>query len=265
MSYANNFTDLVNKIERRLGLIPLTPHLPEQLNKSHWVSDVIKPDTMVTFSRYFPLKVKFVANDTTCNIVKNPQNNSLEFIIKDEYLGGAKLLGAVDIDWSDTSTNNIGISTNSYGFYVPNFGGMDATYNAFMANQMSADIASMYNNNIFVDFEYPNKLKFSRAGNINVELRSYAVWLLVEHSNLQTISPTKMETFEALAQADIARYLYMNLRYFDQLDTIYINIDLKLSELEQEAGKRDQIIDDLKNSYVSASNDAIPLLMSTQG
>lgn len=264
MSYANNFTDLINKIERRLGLLPLTKVLPEELNKEAWV-DVVKTDTLQTFSRYYPLKIKFVANEETCHIVKDPQNNALEFLIKDEYLGGAKLLGAMDIDWSDTSTNNIGISTNSYGFYVPNFGGLEATYNAFLSNQMSADIASMYNNNIFVEFSYPNKLRFSRAGNINIELRSYTVWLLVEHSNLQTISPTMMETFEALAQADIANFLFMNLRYYDNLDTIYINIDLKLSELEQQASKREQVIEDLKNSYVSASNGSIPYIFTVSG
>lgn len=264
MSMANDYSRVVNKIERRLGLTPLVPHLPKELNKEAWV-DLIKTDTMETFSRYFPRKIKFVADENTCHIRKDPQNNALEFIIKDEYLGGMKLLGCYDIDWSDTSTNNIGISTNSYGFYVPNFGGLEATYEAFLANQSSANIASLYNNNIFVDFEYPNKLKFSRAGNINIELRSYAVWLLVEHDNLQTISPTKMETFEALAQADIANMLYMNLKYYDGLDTMYVNIDLKLSELEQESNKRDNIIESLKDSFVSMSNDALPAIFTVSG
>jgi hypothetical protein len=74
-----------------------------------------------------------------------------------------------------------------------------------------------------------------------------------------------METFEALAQADIARFLYMNLRFYDQLETVYVSIDLKLSELQDEASKRDSIIDTLKESYVSASNDAIPYIITTSG
>jgi hypothetical protein len=104
-----------------------------------------------------------------------------------------------------------------------------------------------------------------RAGNVDVNLASFVVDLLVEHSNLQTISPTKMETFESLAQADVARFLYMNLRYYDNLDTIYINIDLKLSELEQEGNKRDQIIDDIKNAYTLAASDTTPLIWSVPG
>jgi hypothetical protein len=74
-----------------------------------------------------------------------------------------------------------------------------------------------------------------------------------------------MESFEALAQADLAHFLFMNLRYFDGLETIFVNIDLKLSELDSEAGKRDQIIEDLKNASVSASNANIPYIMTVSG
>ena len=142
---------------------------------------------------------------------------------------------------------------------------MESTFDAFLSSQMSADVASLYNNNIYLEFTYPNKLSITRAGNIDVNLETFVVRLLVEHSNLATISPTKMEVFEALAQADIAKFLWMNLRYYDQLETIYVNIDLKLNELETEAGKRQDIIDDLKNSCVSASNDNIPYIMTVSG
>ena len=70
-----------------------------------------------------------------------------------------------------------------------------------------------------------------------------------------------MNTFEALAQADIANFLYSNLKYYDGLETIYATVDLKLNDLSSEAGKRDQIIEDLKNSYVTFSNVNQPLIM----
>jgi len=52
----NRMTDVVNKIERRLGTAPL--NLPEQLQKKNWADSVIKPDTLTTFSRFFPHMVK---------------------------------------------------------------------------------------------------------------------------------------------------------------------------------------------------------------
>lgn len=263
MAMANDMTALVNKLERRLGLTPLVDHLPKEYTKDKW-ADVIRNDTLVTFSRYFPNKQRFVVNKDTCNKVK--EDGKWVYYIKDEILGGNKLLGAIDIDWQDTSSDNLSVGqTAGYGYYIPNYGGMESTFDAFLSTQMSADVASLYNNNIYLEFTYPNKLSITRAGNIDVNLNSFVVNLLVEHSNLATISPTKMETFEALAQADVARFLYMNLRYYDQLETIYMNIDLKLNELEQEANKRDDIISKLENSYVSAANDNIPYIMTVSG
>lgn len=263
MALANDFSDLVNKIERRLGLVVLSSVLPESFNKDKWV-DVIKTDTLQTFSRYFPREIRFVVNSETCH--KTMEDKKTVYYIKDELIEGVKLLGVKDIDWQDTSGDNISLSNvNGLGYYIPNYGGMEDTYNAFMGIQAAADLASMYNNNIFLDFEYPNKIRISRAGNVDIKFDSFVVKLLVEHSNLQTISPTKMEIFEALAQADVARFLYMNLRYFDGLETIYVNIDLKLNELEQEASKRETILDEIKNSYVSAANDSIPYIMTVCG
>lgn len=263
MALSNDMTSLVNKIERRLGLLPLTPHLTENYDKSAWAK-VIKEDTMVSFSRYFPRKVRFVINDETC--YKIMEHGKRKYIIKDEYLGGVKLLGVIDIDWQDMSTDNVSLSQiGGAGYYVPNYGSLEDTFTTMLGYQSVADVSSSYNNNIIVDFEYPNKISLSRAGNVDVDINSYVVNLIVEHSDLSTISPTKMEIFEALAQADVANFLYKNLRYFDGLETIYVNIDLKLSEIEQEANKREQIIEELKNSYVSASNDAIPYILTVSG
>jgi hypothetical protein len=261
MAASNKMTDLLNKIEWRLGLIPLTPHLPETLNKSAWAK-IIEEDTLVTFSRYFYHKIRFEVNDKTTN--QRVENGIRVYYIKDEYLQGLKLLGVSDIDWNDFSAQNLSVAqTGGYGYYTPNYIGCPACeFNTIMGYQMMADLQSLYNQGIYVDFDYPNKLKLTGAGGTTVNLKRFVVDLLVQHPNLNTISPTKMETFEALAQADVANFLQKNLRYVDGLETVYVNIDLKLGELEQEAGKRDNIIDEMKNSYVSAANDNIPYILT---
>ena len=263
MAVANNMSRLLTKIERRLGLVPLTPKLPKEFNKEAW-ADVIREDTMRTFSRYFPNKIRFVVDDTTCE--KRVEDHKTVYYIKEELIEGVELLGVRDIDWQDTSADNVSLGqTAGYGYYVPNYGPAQETLTSYMGYQAAADNASLYNNNIFLEFTYPNKIWISRAGNLDVNLSRFVVQLLVEHNTLATISPTKMETFEALATADIANFLWKNLRYFDGLETIYLNIDLKLNELEQEAGKREGIIDKLENSYVSAANDNIPYIMTVSG
>ena len=71
-----------------------------------------------------------------------------------------------------------------------------------------------------------------------------------------------METFEALAQADVANFLYKQLKYFDQLETVSVTIDLKLQDLETEAGKREEVLNYIKESYVSASNKNQPYILT---
>lgn len=261
MALANDMSALLNKIENRLGLRPLVPHLPEGMQKSDW-ADVIMKDTIVEFSRYFPNIFKMVINNETCNKSKAEEDGTTWYYIKDEILQGCKLLGIMDIDWMDTTTNNSSLGATSLGggYYYPSYACPEATFESMLTLQMTADMASLYNRGIYIDFQYPNRFALKGLGNTDYDLNSFSVKLLVEHRSLNTISPTKMSAFEALAQADVAKFLYMNLRYYDGLDTAYINIDLKLSELNEEAGKRDNIIEELKNSYVSPANDNIPYI-----
>ena len=261
MALANDMTALLDKVERRLGLIPLQKFLPEGMQKSDWAK-IIQEDTLVTFSRYFPNRFKININEDTVN-KKKDENNVVWYYIKDEILQGCKLLGIKDIDWTDTSAANNSLTNSGGTYYYPTTAVcLEATLNSVLALQGMADIASLYNRGITIDFQYPNRFSLKGLGNTNYDLNSFVVVLLVEHCSLNTISPTMMTTFENLAMADIANFLAMNLRYYDGLETAYVNIDLKLSELNDWAGKRDQIIEDLDNAHVSASNTECPMIWS---
>ena len=56
MALTNNMTRLVNKIDRRLGCYEL--NLPKYLQKDEWAKVIIE-DSLTTFSRYFPMKIRF--------------------------------------------------------------------------------------------------------------------------------------------------------------------------------------------------------------
>ena len=175
---------------------------------------------------------------------------------------GVKLLGIMDIDWMDNTTNNSSLGATSLGggYYYPSFACPAATFESVLSLQMNADMASLYNRGLYINFEYPNRFSLKGLGNTDYDLNQFSVILLVQHMSLSTISPTKMEIFEALAQADIAKFLYMNLRYYDGLETAYVNIDLKLSELQDEMNKRENVIEKLQESYTSTSNDQCPII-----
>ena len=88
MALANEMSALIDKIERRLGLLLLTPHLPKELNKDSWAKE-IETNTLVTFSRYYPNRLPFHVNTETCDRAR--ENGKWVYYIKDEYLNGLKL------------------------------------------------------------------------------------------------------------------------------------------------------------------------------
>lgn len=255
MAFTNNMTLLLNKLERRLGLKPL--NLPEDIRKDKWADDIIIPDTLTTFSRYFPNEFKY-----TVNTSENKKDGY--YLIDEAIADNAEILGIRDISWEDFSNDSLKVQQDQgYGIYdylSYNYGMEDA-----MMLQMRADHMSLFNNGVYPEFVYPNKIAIKSVTGATVSngLSQFKVILLIKHSaNLSTISPTKMETFESLAQADLANYLFKYLKYYDQLETVYATIDLKLSDLETEAGKRDDIIQQIKDGYVSAANDNQPIIFT---
>ena len=83
--YQNNISKLVDKIEWRLGLIPLTKHLPEEFGKNAW-ANVIKEDTLLTYSRYCPRKWSFKVTEKTA-----PKKDGWYYIDQD-YIGNQPIL-----------------------------------------------------------------------------------------------------------------------------------------------------------------------------
>lgn len=248
----NQMTLLLNKIERRLGLITL--QLPDTINKDTWHT-IIEEDTIPTFSRYFPHKI------TT--IIDNKCEKDGFFFIDKDVPEGCKILGVKDIDWQayrvDPRFDRYGINFSTYDFISRDYGIDDVAF-----SQMSADYLSLFNLGIYIEFEYPNKIRLvSVNGSPVSRYRPFPLQIFIEHpSNLMTISPTMMEMFEQLAQADIALYIYQQLKYYDNQDTVYIQLDLKLETLQEWANKRDDIVRQLDEAHTTTANENGSLIMT---
>lgn len=252
---ANDMTALLNKIEWRLGLLPLTPHLPKEFGKEAW-ADVIMNDTLAEFSRFYGFKVPYTITKET------PKDKDGYYILDGDQLGGAEILGIMDIDWTDFGSDNLSLS-QTLGYGLPDMGMMNYGYEDIFDFQMRADQASLFNNGIYPDIKEPNKFKLVGAGNFDLKLIDhFKINVLIKHPGLYTISPTKMTTFEALAQADVANFLYNNLKYYEGIETVYASIDMKLSDLQNEGSKREQIMADLEQNYVNAGNTAVPIMFT---
>lgn len=252
---ANRMTALLDKLERRLGTRQL--NLPDYLKKDKWATEVIENETLDTFSRYFPNAMRIYLDLS--------QKNKQGYYLLDEYVpDNVTIIGVRDIDWSLFSKDSIAIQQASgYGMfdYLSNMYSVDD----IALLQMRADVMSLFNNQIFVEFKPPNMIKLSTVTGADVSkgIPKFPVVVLIKHaSNLMTISPTMMETFEELAEADVARFLYEELKYYDGLETVYANIDMKLADLENKASKRDEIVQKLDDAHVSAANANQPLMFT---
>lgn len=255
--YQNNISKLIDKIEWRLGLIPLTKHLPEEFSKNAW-ANVIKEDTLLTYSRYCPRKFSFKMTERTA-----PKKDGW-YYIDEEFVGGNQsILGVGDIDWTKFGNRSIGLA-QTFGYGTIDAGlAANYTLDDILGMRSRADYASMFSNQIIPEFDPPNKVRLVATGNYDVNIGEFNIILYLKHlDSLTSIPATAMEKFEQLAMADVAGFLVNNLKYWDGLETVFSTIDLKLSNLENEYSKRDNIIDYLNDNYINAGNKAVPLIMT---
>ena len=254
---SNRMTALLNKLERRLGTKPL--NLPEEYGKDAWANEVIANETLDTFSRFFP-------NTLIVKVGKELQkmNSDGWYVIDENLMDGIEVIGVRDIDWKIFSQDSIAQQlAGGYGLYST----LPTDYNVddVMMIQARANMTSIFNNPIICEYKPPNMVRISGVykQDITNGLRGFPVTLFIKHAtNLMTISPTKMETFEELAECDVARFLYENLKYYEGIETVHASIDIKLSELENKASKRDDIVAKLDEAHISFANDGQPMIFT---
>lgn len=253
--YSNKMTNVVNKIERRLGLryIPI----PEDLKKEKWADEIIIPDSLTTFSRYYQRKITYHVGPD------NPKKNGW-FYIDESRLGGpdVEVLGILDLDWFSLTNR---VHTQGYGSVDVYASSGLYTPESMMVSQVNADYSSLFDSNIYIETEDPNKFKLESSINQNLNglIPDFDIYLLIKHSpDLSTISPTMMEIFEELCMCDVALYLYEELKYYDGLETTYATLDMKLDDLRDWATKRNDVIDKLEEYHTSSSNSVQPMIMT---
>lgn len=253
MPMANSMTLLLNKIERRLGTQQL--NLPDYMSKNVWAKEVICNDTLDTFSRYLPNKMPYILG---------PENKKNDYYLIDESIcNNVQILGVGDIDWHAWSAHYPGLLYGGVNSYDMMTSGVD--FETFTDIQMMADHVSAFSNGIYLEFVPPNKIKLNIiiSSSFLTNYQTIPINLFVKHAdNLKTIPPTQMELFERLAISDVATFLYEQLKMYDNLETTYSNIDLKLSSLEEKSRDRQQIIEYLESNYVSAANRNQPVLLT---
>lgn len=257
---ANNMSILLNKIEMRLGTKGI--NLPDDICKDTWAKPEEGPIALLTipdFSALYPAKVSVSLDNA-------PKKNG--YYLLDEAVGLAediKILGVRDVNWEAYQNSGAASLNNGYGMYSlyqDNFGVEDLLMQAGMTHLGSAFSTA---NTIFVEFVEPNMIKLKSVTGVELSKynMNYPVDVFIEHPlNLSTIPVTQMKSFTDLAICDVASYLYEYLKYYDELPTLFSNVDLKMDTLRTYADNRPAIYDQLKEDHVSAANANQPLILT---
>lgn len=256
MPMVNKMTKLLNKIERRLGTKML--NLPDSYAKDKWATEVIANESLDSFSRYYPKKIVYW-------LTPDKKKDEITWLIDEDLAESQQVLGGGDIEWHEYS-KSASIFGGTGGVFLPSDVLLQSyDFEDVAMQQMMADHASVIKTGIYLDYEEPNLLRlnttfstanFGLTGTIPINL------FVVHAPNLMTIPGTQMEIFEQLCQADVATFLYEGLKYYDNIETVFANTEMKLSDLQDKASKRDEIINKLEDSYVSMGNKAMPGIMA---
>lgn len=249
----NAMNKLIQKIERRLRTVTLP--LPKDCTKDKWI-EPIRDDTIPDFSRFFPHQVRIMID------AKKENKKNGYYLIDTDLLGGAEILGVKDIAWD--VYGQCGLSQQSgVGMYDYLSAYNNYSMDDVMLLQARANMASVFNNSIFVEFEPPNKIKLQSATSDDITggLEQIPLDVFVHHPiNLSTIPPTQMKAFEDLATSDVANFILPWLEQFDDLETVYASVNFKYDAIVSWADKREDIIRLLDESHVNPANKNQPIM-----
>ena len=226
-----NINELMKRIKMRLGIFYFKLPISDDD-----LMDVITYDTLTTFSTYFPNILVLPVNLSDTNRVPNiPNAYYIDTSMLDE---GMTILGIEDVNYSNY---------NSYYDDALFYNGASD----YTLLQAGVNLSGVMNVPIIPSFREPNILMFDE--DIRPFFNSYNVTVSVTHNrSLATISPSYQDEFFKLALIDIKLFLYNNLKHFDNIDTTFGNISLKIDEWSNAEDDRKTLVNEWESKFIYA-------------
>lgn len=227
-----NKATLLGKIKRKLGIfyfkLPVT-------DKD--LSDVIDEETIPTYSIFFPQEIKATITESD----RIPGSNNT-FYIDERHIGSN--VNIVDIEMIHGTYNPM-----STAMFRPR--GIQDVMNL----QMHLDLTSAIGDPVAYKYLPPNKIEILGG---RVMLGTFYADLLVTHNKkLTSIRPSQIDSFTKLALLDLKSFLYQNLKHFDQMETSFGTINLKIDDWANAESEKDELISLWKEKYLADRSRSI--------
>lgn len=219
---AINPTTVLRHVKRKLG----ASHKPLPLGDED-ILDTIYEETLYTFSNYFPLMWKVVVDGTKDNVLGELGVYTLK-------TDGLEILGVAKMMRGEGFVN---------GSLYPQI-----RSNNIFDMQMGADIGSMIEIPDTFQFIPPNRVEVfpKYVSNRNILF----VVKCIHPRHLGTIPLAMRDQFFRLCELDVKVSLFPILKNYDQLNTAFGNIDLKIDDLERAEDERKELLDIWDTQYL---------------
>ena len=197
------------------------------------IMEIVIEESLPTFSKFYPYMYPVTINPNRDKI--EDRNRSSVYVMD---TNGMEILGVAKVYRTDGATED-----NRYPYYATN-------------NIFDMAIANNYLSltNVPETFQfYPPSLVELFPKNFS-DTDFMVVTKCVHLPSLQTIPINLKDEFFQLADIDVRIALYPILKQYDQLNTPFGQIDLKINDLEDAKNERKEIIETFTSKFLKESN-----------
>lgn len=229
-----NLSSAITRIKLKLGLNAIVTPFPELNNV---IKEIITTITIPVFSQYCPQKETVPINTKDLRIAHKGQNMTEYFLPNWKK----ECLEITDVRYSETEVAGLGFYTGHFPLFE----------NGLMGAYMLSNVTSQLMQQMIPKFTFKYIKKGHRLQLYNAYYNSemYLDINFVHDTSLASIPPTAVESFMQLALLDVKENLYPTLKAFNQIESAYGRIDLKIDNWENAEQERKELIDKWDDVY----------------
>lgn len=231
-----NLSTFITRIKMKLGIYTIA--LP--IDVDEFITTVINDISIPVFSVYCPLYEKITFDMSNLqSVAKGP--NYETFLLPD--FKTRKLKFVEDVDYATTGTSSSG------------YGALGAYNDMFMnGNAIESLILSSATQNIMSQTMPKLSFKYKHPRELTVFYAYFSNYITVnlafEHDrNLMSIPPTAEESFFKLVILDVQENLYSTVKHYNEIESAYGRVSLKIDDWERAEENRKALIDDWDGVY----------------
>lgn len=231
-----NFSQLMTRLKMDLGIYVVP--LPFE-NSEKALNDVILLKTLPVFSQYVPRRWEetISVNEMRC-IEDNADQGTYELPAHLFYMPIVSIMSCEPVN---------SMFNGSYYTGTPMLSGTTDLFEDMMLGSATYDLMSAIAPPFSYEFIRPNKL---RIYNMTCYLDKIKLVIGYQHAdNLATIPVDAEQSFYDLALLDVKIFLYNNLKFYDEINTAYGSVRLRIDEWQQAESQREDLIRQWNETY----------------